>query len=542
MGGVEVRADTERRTAREGTSMSSISLGGRMPAWLRRFSTRQLVVAATLIAVVIGGSVALVSWVSAPQYKVLFSGLAPADAGAVTAKLDADGVPYELDAGGATVLVPADQVDPTRIAMASASLPAKSTVGYELLDQQSITTDSFTQQVNYQRALEGELSRTLTSIDGVNAASVRIVMPKERLFTDEQAPARAAVLVTTNRALSDGNVGAITHLVSSSVPELDPTNVTVTDSTGRLLTSADLAGGTSGDQRKQQAAYERQLEEQATTMLSSVVGPGKAVVRVNATMDFTKRNRTSEVYDPKRSATKSSKTSRETYTSQNSGTGGQITSNAVTNAAPGGGGPSTYNKSTGEQSFNNSKTITTEAEAPGAVTKLTVSVLMDEQASGNLPPASAQSLVENAVGADAKRGDSVLVQRAPFDTSAQNAADAQTKALAAAAESEQTTKLISIGIVGLVLLIAVIGLLILLFKSRKTELAVEDVAAEADRAAASVPGEAGMPPAPLPLGAAGRADEAAAVLSSVDQRPADAANVLRGLMASDEVAKVGAGR
>ena len=392
--------------------------------WVRRFAPRQLVAVALLATLVIGGSVALVSWVSAPTYTVLFSGLTGADAGAITAKLDADGTAYKLESGGSTIMVAQDQVDQTRIAMATANLPANSVVGYELLDNQSITTDSFTQQVNYARAKEGDLPRPSPPSTGSPRPGSKLVMPEERLFSEQETPARASVMLSTTGAIPDASVAAITHLVASSVANLDPANVTVADMSGRLLTTpGDGSGSGTGtdDQRKAQAAYEAQLEEQASSMLARVVGDGKAVVRVSADMDFTQRTRATEEYDPKKSAAKATASSKEAYSTTSSQPGGTLTSDPANPPSPAQTSTTKqrYSKSSDAQDLNNTKTITHEVESPGAVTGLTVSVLMDNASSGSLSNARVKALVANAIGVDTKRGDTVVVDAAPFDTSAQ---------------------------------------------------------------------------------------------------------------------------
>jgi flagellar M-ring protein FliF len=519
--------------------MSSPAVSRQALGWFRRFTTRQLVTAGLLLTLVVGGTVALASWAMAPTYAVLFTGLDASSAAAVTSQLEADGVPYQLEAGGSTVKVPAEQVDTTRISLAAANLPATGTVGYELMDSQSITTDSFTQQINYQRALEGELSRTLTAIDGVSAARVQIVLPEERLFTDAETPARAAVLLTTSRMVTDENVAAVVNLVSSSVPNLDPANVTVTDSTGRQLTSPGSGTGAgSTEQRKAQADYETKLEQQAVTMLSPVTGPGRAVVRVSADMDFTQRSRATEEYDPDRSAAKETASSSEQYRGEARTPGGTLTTEPGANDEPQEASETQeYTKTSESASLNNTKTISQEIEAPGKVQRLTVSVLLDTSAAQALSAEQVQALVANAVGLDTERGDAIVVDYAPFDTSAQAAAEQTAAAAAAKAEEEARSKMIVAAAIGIPLLLGVIVLAVFLFRGRRTPISQEDLAA----ATAALPLTLPHDPDPDPtavhpqLQVPDRADEAAQLRSRVTERPGDAANAIRGLMASDRV-------
>lgn len=512
--------------------------------WARNTGTRTLIIIGILTSLLVGGGIALTMWATAPSYTVLFSGLTGTDAGAITAKLDGDGTPYKLEGGGSTILVPQDVVDTTRIAMATAALPASSTVGYELLDNQSITTDSFTQQVNYQRAKEGELAKTMLAIQGVSKARVSLVLPQERLFSEQETPARASVQLTTTGTVTEDKVAAITHLVASSVASLDPTNVTIVDQNARLLSGGATAGGTgSGDQRKAQAAYEATLEQQATSMLAKVTGEDKAVVRINATMDFTQRTRATEEYDPKKSAAKETSASNEKYSTTTTGPGGTLTANpAQPNQNNQTKTEQKYDKSAESQALNNTKTITQEVEAPGAIKRLTVSVLMDAKTSGSMSNQQVQALVSNAIGIDTTRGDTVVVDSAPFDTSASATAAAADKAAAEQAKAAEKNKLMIAGGAGILLLLTLVVLLVIGLRSRKTP--IDDSALAAMSAAAAVvPATDALPAASAarrPLAAPTRDNEAAAVLSSVGQRPEDAARVLRGLVAGDSVRNGGA--
>src|SRR3954447_23727247 len=207
------------------------------------------------------------------------------DASDVTAKLSADGVPYKLTGNGTTVEVPKENLDAERVALGAAGLPKGGTGGWETLDKEGMTTSSFRQQVDYQRALEGEISKTLRGIDGIDAAQVHLVLPEERLFTDQQRNARASVVLTTRRTLMNDQVQAVTSTVSSAVPDLAPDAVSITDSDGRLLSSH--AGG-NDDQSAAQATFEDSQTARAQSMLDQLLGAGHSVVRVSATLDFDK--------------------------------------------------------------------------------------------------------------------------------------------------------------------------------------------------------------------------------------------------------------
>jgi flagellar M-ring protein FliF len=255
------------------------------------FTAGQLgVIAVGVVGLVLAG-MAFVKWNAAPMAP-LYSNLATADAAAVVQQLDSTGVQYELADGGATVLVPQDSVYATRLALSAQGLPKQSQDGYSLLDQQGITTSEFMQNVTYQRALEGELAKTIMAIDGVETATVHLAMPAKDVFTQSSDKPTASVMVDLagGASLDAGQVQAITNLVASSVPKLTAANVTVADSTGALLTSGTGAGSASASAQVQaQTRLEQQLATAAQTMLDNVVGPGNAAVRVNASLDFDSR-------------------------------------------------------------------------------------------------------------------------------------------------------------------------------------------------------------------------------------------------------------
>jgi flagellar M-ring protein FliF len=250
--------------------------------------------AMTAIAVVVAlvGAGLFVSWASKPTYAPLFSGLSSTDAAAVTAKLAEAKEPYQLADGGQTILVPQADVYQQRITLSGEGLPSGNGGGdgYSLLDKQSMTSSDFQQQVTYQRALEGELRKTIEAIDGVQTAVVHLAVPKEDVFTENAAVPTASVLVQTSPTspLKPAQVEAIVHLVSSSVPQLTADQVTVADSSGRVLNSGGEEGASAqNDARAQQAqSIEDDTTSSVQSMLDKLVGPGHAVVRVDAALNF----------------------------------------------------------------------------------------------------------------------------------------------------------------------------------------------------------------------------------------------------------------
>src|SRR3954453_10681370 len=398
--------------------MAAVDVEGlkrRVFAAYRAFTPAQLVLAGLLVVLTLVGGLMFYRWVSAPSYAVLYSGMDAKDASEVTTKLSADGVPYKLTGNGTTVEVPKENLDAERVALGAAGLPKGGTGGWETLDKEGLTTSSFRQQVDYQRALEGEIGKTLRGIDGIDAAQVHLVLPEERLFTDQQRNARASVVLTTRRTLGKEQVQAVTSTVSSAVPDLDPAAVSITDSDGRLLSSN--AGG-SDDQTAQQASYEDAQTARAQSMLDQLVGSGHSVVRVSAELDFDKTKTTKKTVDGTKSAVTGSDKTTETYRAPDGSTSG----GAVTATDPTAGiasttnGASEYEKKAEKNTVVPSEQRDETQKATGTVKRQSVAVVLDTSAK-NLPPnAQVQQLVAAALGLDPKRGDTIVVSSSGFET------------------------------------------------------------------------------------------------------------------------------
>src|SRR3954468_6670199 len=257
--------------ARIRSVLSTISLG------------QKVVIGLLAVGLLLGGFF-FYSWITAPTYSPLFSNLASTDASAIVDELNAQGVSYELADGGGTIMVPKDEVYNLRLTMSGKGLPAGQDTGYALLDQQGITTSEFQQQVSYQRAIEGELAKTLEAIHGVNTAVVHIALPKDEVFTTEQGKPTASVLLdlAAGTQLSGEQIQAVTNLVSSSIEKMDPTDVTVADSTGKVLSAAGegVSGAATDAQSQQEQEYEARLAANAQSILDTVVGAGHAKVSV----------------------------------------------------------------------------------------------------------------------------------------------------------------------------------------------------------------------------------------------------------------------
>lgn len=440
------------------------------------------VIAVAVVALVVGG-VMFSKW-SATPYSPLYTGLAGTDASAVVTELDSAGVPYQLQDGGTTILVPQDKVYAERIALSGKGIPKSSQNGYSLLDQQGITTSEFMQNVTYQRALEGELANTIDAISGVQTSTVHLAMPAKSVFTQDTQKPSASVMVSMagGAALASDQVTAIQNLVASSIPDLTTANVTIVDSSGALLTNGS-GGATVGASSQVQATQraEQQLQASAQTMLDNVLGVGNSTVRVAADLDFDQRQTKTQSYQyTANTPPLSSQSSTETYTGSGSVPGGVVGTGSTTAVTTGTGTSTTnsYNKTSTTANNAVGSTVEDRTGAAGTIKRLTVAVIINSKApSGAVSPTQISQLVANAVGLSATRGDTIQVTPLAFDTSAQAAA--ATAAADAANAAKSATIFDMVRKVGLALLVVVVLLLAFLSmrRQRRTLLGAEDLRA-----------------------------------------------------------------
>ncbi len=256
----------------------------------------QLGAVAAAIALIVVASL----WFRGPEYKVLFSNLQDRDGGAIITALTQMNVPYQLTENGTAILVPADKVHETRLQLAQQGLPRSGETGFELIDQTRFGASQFTEQVNFQRALEGELASSIQALNAVQHARVHLALPRETLFVRDRQPPSASVLLTlyAGRTLSEAQVSAITWLVSSSVPNLSADNVSVVDQNGRLLTAPAGSGTADATRRDLITEIETRTVQRILTLLNPIVGTGNVRAQVSADVDFSQREQTSEVYRP----------------------------------------------------------------------------------------------------------------------------------------------------------------------------------------------------------------------------------------------------
>lgn len=365
-----------------------------------------------------------IAWANTPTYAVAFNGLSEADAGQIVEKLEEEGIPYQLRGVG-TILVPSDKVYEIRLKIARLGLPQGGTVGFELFSGNStLGMTEFTQRVNYQRALEGELERTISSLSAVEAVRVHIVIPEKALLSGDQAPATASVTIKerAGQRLDASQVQAITHLVASSVEGMQPENVVVVDVDGNLLASGgsedDLSTAQTDQRRAAEIAVSQQMQEKVQHLLDSVLGPNRSVVQADVRMDWTEREVTRQAFDPTATVVRSSQVISETYQTSGGAVGGIPGSETnlppATEEGTSETASSDYSRTENITNYEITQTETYEVTPPGQIERVSLSVLVDgvsdPEELGKL-----QSAIAAAVGIDEARGDILSVESLSFD-------------------------------------------------------------------------------------------------------------------------------
>jgi flagellar M-ring protein FliF len=405
----------------------------------KSFGVARLGAMAGATAALVGFFFYLTTELMQPPMALLFSGVDPRDSAEIVAKLDSLKVPYQLQGDGTTIMVPQDRALKLRMELAGEGLPAGGSVGYEIFDKQdTLGATSFMQNVNLVRALEGELARTIRSLDVIDQARVHLVIPKRELFARENREPTASIVVRPRGGqISRAQVQAIQNLVASAVDGMTPMHVSVIDDKGQLLaggnqneTDGDAANQASMEER--QISFETRLREQVEEIVTSVVGYGKARVQVSADLDFNRVTRESVTFDPDSQVVRSTQTrestERDVDTKQSQGV---TVANGLPDAAtgsPGTGNQSQQSKDSTDETVNYeiSTEKKTEVLEGGRVNKLSVAVVVDgsytTDASGarNYQARSADemaqiaALVKSAIGYDQKRGDQLEVTNLRF--------------------------------------------------------------------------------------------------------------------------------
>lgn len=394
----------------------------------------------TILAVIIFFAF-MASKMSSGPLALLYSGLDPSDGGAIVSQLDTMKIPYEVSANGTSIKVPTDQVGKLRMSMAQQGLPRGGSIGYEIFDQKDgFSTTSFVQNINQLRALEGELARTISTVNSVQSARVHLVLPKHEMFSQNEQKASASVFLKVRGGLTLGKeqVGAIRQLIAAAVPNLQTDNISIVDDKGTLLAKAmdrSSAEGAASTQEEMRHNFEKAQIDKIEDLLSRSLGYGKARAEVSVEMDFDKVTTSSEIYDPEGQVVRSQLTKTEEGKSSESTTA--VSANSNLPAAGTGNSPPTSNANNNSEeqiNYEINKTVRSHVRESGSIKKQSVAVLVDgvyeTGADGKqvYKPRSKEeleqikTLVRSAVNVDTTRGDSVEVVNMQFTA----AADGQT--------------------------------------------------------------------------------------------------------------------
>jgi len=397
-----------------------------LPEFFKTVGAARFGVMAGVAAVLTAFFLYIAGAITEPPKTILFSGLESRDAAAVTGKLDGMAVKYDVKDGG-TILVPADQVTKLRMALAQDNLPAAG-VGYEIFDKSdAFGTTAFVQNINHQRALEGELSRSMQTIEGIQAARVHLVIPERQVFSrDDQQPSASVVLKTAGR-MDRGQVQAIQHLVAAAVAGLSADRVAIVDDRGNLLAGGDDKSGPDALARNQDedtTNYENALRQRIEAIVTSVVGAGHMQVQVAADINYNHTQTTSEDYNPDSKVVRSTQTVEQNATNTSAGANAVSVANALPGGAAAGGDQAKDTSGRTEETTNYeiSKKVTTSTVDGGDIKKLSVAVVVDgsgDNAAAYKPRSAEEmskitALVKSAMGFDSARGDQVQVTNMQF--------------------------------------------------------------------------------------------------------------------------------
>ncbi len=435
----------------------------------KNLSTSQRIFFVSVILIVFAGLIGLIMWANTPQYAVLFSNLSDEDASLIIQKLKDMKVKYRLS--GNVIKVPENKVNELRINLAAMGLPKGGGVGFEVFDKSKLGMTEFMEKINYLRALEGELSRTISSIREVKSAKVHLVLPKKSVFLEEREPAKASIVLNVypGVVLSSSTIGAIVHLVSSAVEGLTPENVTIVDVYGRLLASPEFSGKDvklSSKQLEIKEKVSREMAKKIVTLLEPIVGIGKVRASVVADLDFTKKEKVDEIYDPNGQVERSEKSETQKITEGTQGGTPGVGSNVAGNTTQTSGG--TTKKSEIKKDLINyeiNKTVLKTVFPSGEIKKLSVSVIVDdavklekkgkEIVEKKVPRTPEEldkirKLVAAAVGINKDRGDTLEVANLSFDETYKIESEKYMK-------SQEKRKFLAIGMkYGIILLLALI--------------------------------------------------------------------------------------
>ncbi len=449
---------------------------------LRSLGPVRLATMAGVAAGILAFFIYLTSRLATPEMSLLYGDLDNQDSGQIVSRLEEMNVPYQMGANGEQIFVPSDQVGRLRIAMAEEGLPNGGSIGYEIFDRaEGLGTTNFVQNINHLRALEGELARTIRSVESVKQARVHLVLPKRELFSRERQKPSASIVVAMegNNRLDRGQVRSIQHMVAAAVPELQPKMISIVDNQGTLLargTDADDPQTAASNAEEMRRNYEARLAQTIEELLERSVGPGNVRAEVTAEMDFDRVTENAEIYDPDGQVVRSTQTVEESADSQD-GEGAQgvtVGNNLPDQELPGLGGEagsqSRSNRIEETVNYEISRTVKTHVRESGDVQRLSVAVLVNgafvEDAEGELvyePRGEEEieqlaSLVRSAVGYDEARGDTVeIVNMRFFDLETELEATAGLRILGfSKSEVMRVVELLVLGIVAILVLLFVV--------------------------------------------------------------------------------------
>ena len=389
-----------------------------------------------IMAIVFIGLISIFIWANKVDYQILYSGISSEDAFKIVEKLKEQKIPYRLSGNGSIIMVPGNKLYDLRLSLAGEGLPNENTVGFEIFDETAFGTTEFVQKLNYQRALQGELAKTIKQFKEIDDAKVMIVMPSKSVFIEEERPASASVLLKLKRKLSKEKISAVVYLVASSVDNLNPDQVTVVDTNGNMLSKGTVGeelNSIANTQLEYKTNFEQTKAIRIQTMLEKIVGRGKAIVRVTADMDFDQIDLNEEIYDPDAFVIRSSNNIVETA-DKKTGPAGDISSvNPITNSGTQGiSRQSTIKNDKKNETINYeiNRQIKRTTKAVGRIKRLSVVAVLD----GNYTfeknkdgtktktynPRTKSELdqftiiVRQAMGYNADREDQVSVESFPF--------------------------------------------------------------------------------------------------------------------------------
>ena len=407
--------------------------------FLRQFGERfnelsqgKKIAALSLVALALASLLVMSLWLKTPDYQLLYANLSTEDAGAIVDKLKSQKIPFELSNQGRTIRVASDQLHEVRLQLAGEGLPEGSDVGLEIFDDTPLGMTEFVQKLNFQRALQGELTRTIKTLDAVAQVRIHLVIPKDNLFRKDKSRGKASVVlkIKSGKTLSETQVQGIVHLVSASVGGIDAQDVVVVDVKGNLLSGgmeSSVEAMMSSSNFKHKMRVERELRQSIIKMLEDALGMGKVIARVSVDLDFEKVERTEEIYDPDSQVIRSENQISESSTGAvpPGGIPG-VQALVPSGESPGGvvGQAAKRNKSNAITNYEINKVVRRVSKPVGEISKISVAVMIDGSIAGDPPAYQPRSqedmdkylqIIQSAVGFDQDRGDIIQVENIQFD-------------------------------------------------------------------------------------------------------------------------------